>query len=109
MVHRPETDTTPAEEARAFFALLGAEGGQCVRTRLSEVLQALDETGSYTMTPDELRFAITRAWRNSPRCIGRRYWRGMTWVWRARRAAPSPTKAPSSVISASTIATTSSA
>lgn len=42
--------------------------------RLKEVTSSIYQTGSYTMTNDELEFASKTAWRNASRCIGRIQW-----------------------------------
>jgi nitric-oxide synthase len=45
--------------------------------RLRQVRRAIQDTGSYRHTPAELAFGARVAWRNSARCIGRLYWRGL--------------------------------
>lgn len=42
--------------------------------RLDEVLQSIDETGSYELTLEELEFGAKMAWRNAPRCLNRMIW-----------------------------------
>ena len=42
--------------------------------RLDEVLQSIDETGSYELTLGELEFGAKMAWRNAPRCLNRMIW-----------------------------------
>jgi nitric-oxide synthase len=45
--------------------------------RLWHVRREIETTGSYWHTPQELAFGARVAWRNSSRCIGRMYWRGL--------------------------------
>ncbi|XP_068011019.1 nitric oxide synthase, inducible [Melanerpes formicivorus] len=42
--------------------------------RLEAVSKAIETTGTYQLTKDELIFAAKQAWRNAPRCIGRIQW-----------------------------------
>lgn len=42
--------------------------------RLDEVLQSIDETGTYELTVEELEFGAKIAWRNAPRCLNRIIW-----------------------------------
>ena len=42
--------------------------------RLDEVLNSIEETGSYELTLQELEFGAKTAWRNAPRCINRIIW-----------------------------------
>jgi nitric-oxide synthase len=66
-------------EATAFLELFYAENS--VETpfeeRLAEVLEEIDQTGTYTHTSAELTFGARVAWRNASRCIGRLYWRSL--------------------------------
>ncbi|MEU8522969.1 nitric oxide synthase oxygenase [Streptomyces sp. NBC_01216] len=48
-----------------------------VEHRVRDVRDAIDRTGVYEHTPEELRFGARVAWRNAARCIGRLYWRGL--------------------------------
>lgn len=45
--------------------------------RLRQVRRAIQDTGTYRHTTAELAFGARVAWRNSARCIGRLYWRGL--------------------------------
>lgn len=56
--------------------------------RLVEVRAEIAATGTYQHTPQELAFGARVAWRNSARCIGRLYWRGLRV--RDRRAVSDP-------------------
>lgn len=67
----------PCAEAIAFFDQLAAERGQRTPGRIDAVTAQLRDQGVYEMSTDELTFAAELAWRNSPRCIGRRFWRGV--------------------------------
>ncbi|MFE3068584.1 nitric oxide synthase oxygenase [Streptomyces sp. NPDC059247] len=90
--HGHPTPTAPAPGARAPRADLvdRAEAERFIRQyhreqptagspegRLREVLAEIGRTGTYTHTPEELAFGARVAWRNSARCIGRLYWRGL--------------------------------
>lgn len=65
------------EEARAFFWQYHEETRQVPPGRTEAVVDELRETGLYRMTYDELSFVSKLAWRNSIRCNGRRFWRGI--------------------------------
>ena len=43
--------------------------------RLKEVFEAINATGTYEHTEDELGWAARTAWRNSARCVGRSMWK----------------------------------
>ena len=45
--------------------------------RLWHVRREIEMTGTYRHTADELAFGARVAWRNSSRCIGRRYWQSL--------------------------------
>ncbi|KAK3607684.1 hypothetical protein CHS0354_010673 [Potamilus streckersoni] len=42
--------------------------------RWADILNAIENTGTYDLTVDELIFGAKTAWRNAPRCIGRIQW-----------------------------------
>ena len=42
--------------------------------RLDEVLQSIEDTGTYELTLEELEFGAKMAWRNAPRCLNRMIW-----------------------------------
>lgn len=42
--------------------------------RLDEVLQSIEDTGTYELTLQELEFGAKIAWRNAPRCLNRMIW-----------------------------------
>ncbi|KAK3750619.1 hypothetical protein QZH41_003100 [Actinostola sp. cb2023] len=44
------------------------------KKRLTDVLQEIEETGTYDLTEKELMYGARMAWRNAPRCIGRIQW-----------------------------------
>ncbi|GAA2429057.1 nitric oxide synthase oxygenase [Streptomyces macrosporus] len=61
--------------AEDFFALpelrhIGAD-------RLREVRAEIEDTGTYTHTPEELLIGAKVAWRNHARCVGRMHWRSL--------------------------------
>jgi nitric-oxide synthase, bacterial len=66
-------------EAEEFLALYYREHPKdgSLRDRLREVRESIDCTGTYRHTVGELTFGARAAWRNSSRCIGRLYWRGL--------------------------------
>lgn len=64
------------DKATAFLMQYYEE--QCLsglELRLSEVEQAISDTGKYVHTFEELEFGARVAWRNSNRCIGRQFWK----------------------------------
>lgn len=67
------------EEAVAFLRQFHTESspGTTLARRLREVRREIDDTGTYTHTPEELTFGARVAWRNSARCIGRLYWNSL--------------------------------
>ncbi|WP_245589724.1 nitric oxide synthase oxygenase [Amycolatopsis balhimycina] len=60
-----------------MFAEGAAEEGDRFETRLAQVRAEIAETGTYRHTAAELAYGARVAWRNSARCIGRLYWRGL--------------------------------
>ena len=68
------------DEAIAFQTLL-LEEGLCTKKdaerRLEEIETSLAESDSYTLTTLECTHGARVAWRNSIRCIGRLFWKGM--------------------------------
>jgi len=68
-------------EAEGYLQLLHREQqlseGQ-LWARLGQIKQELQQTGTYSQTPEELTHGAKVAWRNSVRCIGRIYWQGLT-------------------------------
>lgn len=42
--------------------------------RMEEIRSSIEATGFYDLTFEELQFGAKTAWRNAPRCIGRRFW-----------------------------------
>jgi len=51
---------------------------EAIEPRLDEIRAAIDETGHYEHTTEELEHGARMAWRNSPRCIGRLFWQSLT-------------------------------
>jgi len=45
--------------------------------RIAEVRDDIARTGTYEHTIDELLWGARIAWRNTPRCVGKFYWRGL--------------------------------
>ncbi len=46
-------------------------GEKDLSKRFGEINSEFDETGTFTLTTDELLFGAKTAWRNASRCIGR--------------------------------------
>ena len=67
-------------EAVVFLKQFYGEKGlseKALNQRIEEVLTAIETTGTYTQSLDELTFASRVAWRNSTRCVGRYFWGNM--------------------------------
>ncbi|MCG5212014.1 nitric oxide synthase oxygenase [Streptosporangium sp. KLBMP 9127] len=69
-------DLAAAGEFLKLFYLENPQAGS-IRPRVREVRAQIDDTGTYTHTPQELAYGARVAWRNSSRCIGRLYWKSM--------------------------------
>src|SRR5271165_1047795 len=69
-----------ASEAADFLGQLQAERGEQgpAHERLREVRGQIEATGTYWQTQDELTRGAKLAWRNTPQCIGKFYWKGLT-------------------------------
>ncbi|MGI5168988.1 nitric oxide synthase oxygenase [Spirillospora sp. CA-253888] len=65
--------------AEEFIRMFHAEDRRAgpPEPRLRRVRAEIAATGTYRHTPAELAFGARVAWRNSARCIGRLYWRGL--------------------------------
>ncbi|WP_084372358.1 nitric oxide synthase oxygenase [Halalkalibacter krulwichiae] len=48
-----------------------------LKNRLLEISNEINESGTYTLTYDELAYGARVAWRNSNRCIGRLFWESL--------------------------------
>jgi nitric-oxide synthase len=77
---------SPREEARLLVTQMHAESG--LAAALPARLAALERAGPFEPQEEELAFAARVAWRNSTRCIGRLYWKGL--LVRDRRTARHP-------------------
>lgn len=66
-------------EAEAFLKQCYLEQGlnAVFLPRWQEVKAALDSTGTYEHTYDELAYGARLAWRNSSRCVGRYFWQNL--------------------------------
>lgn len=66
-------------EAEAFLCQFHHETGSLeqLQDRLAQVRVEVAGRGTYTHTFRELEFGARVAWRNSRKCIGRLYWRGL--------------------------------
>ena len=67
-------------EAGAFLRQYQAEGGQHApgSQRADEVSAEIAHTATYVHTADELSFGAKVAWRNTARCLGKFYWKGLS-------------------------------
>jgi nitric-oxide synthase, bacterial len=76
----PKTLATLAREAREYLIVLQQEGLLKVSLdqRIREVEAEISSRGTYTQTIEELYFGARLAWRNSVRCVGRKYWEGLS-------------------------------
>ncbi|MEU6576366.1 nitric oxide synthase oxygenase [Streptomyces sp. NPDC046805] len=76
---RPGNRVVGLGEAEEFIRRYHQELGRSdlLYPRLAEVRREIEDTGTYTQTPEELAFGARVAWRNSARCIGRLYWRSL--------------------------------
>ena len=76
---RASTGSVDVEAAEAFLRLHHAERPQAgpLEPRLEKVRAEIEQYGTYWHTEEELAFGARVAWRNSSRCIGRLYWRGL--------------------------------
>ncbi len=45
--------------------------------RLRQVRDSIEETGTWELTAEELKFGARTAWRNAPRCPGRIQWQNL--------------------------------
>jgi len=66
-------------EAEAFLGQLRSEWGErrCTQARLAEVRAQIAATGTYRHTARELASGCKIAWRNTPRCLGKFYWKAL--------------------------------
>jgi nitric-oxide synthase len=73
------TPPVDLDEVRRFLDLLYDEASPAVprHRRWHEIRDEIATTGTYTHTAEELEFGARVAWRNSARCIGRLYWKGL--------------------------------
>lgn len=75
----PETDEELLERAESFVRRCYDEldKPEAIEPRLAEIESEIAETGHYEHTTEELEHGARMAWRNSPRCIGRLFWRSL--------------------------------
>jgi len=74
-----EKPLAPLEEANHFIRAYYFEKGNPADAadRIEKMREEWDQRGTWTMTRDELGFAVRVAWRNAERCVGRLYWNGL--------------------------------
>ena len=67
------------QEAEVFLKQCYLEQGlaEVFTPRWQEVKAAIEQTGTYEHTYDELAYGTKLAWRNSNRCLGRNFWQSL--------------------------------
>ncbi|WP_166481945.1 nitric oxide synthase oxygenase [Scytonema sp. UIC 10036] len=67
------------QEAEVFLKQCYLEQGlaEVFMPRWQEVKAAIEQTGTYEHTYDELAYGAKLAWRNSNRCLGRNFWQSL--------------------------------
>jgi nitric-oxide synthase len=75
----PSGPADAASQAEDFLRQLQSERGEHGPTedRINAVRAQIEATGSYRHTEDELSWGAKLAWRNTPRCVGKFYWKGL--------------------------------
>ena len=75
----PSGPADTASQAEDLLRQLQSERGEHGPTedRINEVRAQIEATGSYRHTEDELSWGAKLAWRNTPRCVGKFYWKGL--------------------------------
>ncbi|WP_436966235.1 nitric oxide synthase oxygenase [Staphylococcus shinii] len=71
------------KEAKSFIETMYKElnyDEQSISNRIKEIEYAIESTGTYEHTVEELTYGTKMAWRNSNRCIGRFFWDSLTVV-----------------------------
>ncbi|MEZ0068086.1 nitric-oxide synthase [Streptacidiphilus sp. MAP12-20] len=80
---RPDPQPAPQAEtlaaAEAFIRQFAHENPRSgdPDSRIRAIRTAVESSGTYEHTPEELAFGARVAWRNSARCIGRLYWNNL--------------------------------
>lgn len=74
-----EPITSVMQEAEVFLKQCYLEQGlaEVFTPRWQEVKAAIEQTGTYEHTYDELAYGTKLAWRNSNRCLGRNFWQSL--------------------------------
>src|SRR6476661_706047 len=62
------------KEAREYLDVLHRERVPCAGSRQREIEAEIAARGTYHQTFEELEHGARIAWRNSTRCVGRKYW-----------------------------------
>lgn len=77
---QPPDSADTVSQAMEFLCQLQTERGEHGpdEDRINEVRAQIEATGTYRQTEDELSWGAKLAWRNTPRCIGKSYWKGLT-------------------------------
>jgi nitric-oxide synthase, bacterial len=68
------------EKANTFIRTCYSEIGKCqeeIDTRITEVEESIQKTGTYSLTFEELKYGARIAWRNNSKCIGRLFWKSL--------------------------------
>jgi len=74
-----DQDHSMLDEAEAFLYQVYSELNmtELFEPRWKEVQTLISETGHYEHTYEELAYGAKLCWRNSARCVGRQFWRGL--------------------------------
>ncbi len=74
-----ESNATLIEEAESFLKQVYTEldMAKLFDARWLEVRSSIAEKGYYDHTQEELAYGAQLCWRNSARCVGRQFWRGL--------------------------------
>ncbi|KAK3576127.1 hypothetical protein CHS0354_043096 [Potamilus streckersoni] len=57
-----------------YYASIKRQNTTAYQKRWKDVITAIENTGTYELTTNELTYGAKTAWRNAPRCIGRIQW-----------------------------------
>ena len=69
-----ETLVREAIEFQLIYAKEVNLDSEVAESRVSEILNQIESTGTYSHTYDELTVGARVAWRNAPKCSNRKYW-----------------------------------
>lgn len=78
--HKEEVKIHAKDFFEQYYSSINLLGDKEHQQRLAEVIETIEECGTYEMTEKELLFAAKTAWRNTPRCIGRFQWNSLELI-----------------------------